>query len=62
MYFFLTVSMIAGAIRLRVDIFTAPNNATTNSNQGTVAAKATENFKENNQFQLFNNIENSNIN
>ena len=39
--------MIAGAIRLRVDIFTAPNNATTNSNQGTVAAKATENLKKN---------------
>ena len=37
----LAVSMIAGAIMLKVDIFTAPNRETTRSNHGTVAANAT---------------------
>ncbi len=35
------VSMIAGIIRARVDILTAPSRDTTKSSQGTVAATAT---------------------
>ena len=35
------VSIIAGAIKLKVDIFTDPNKATNRSSQGTVAANKT---------------------
>ena len=38
---FEAVSMMAGAIMLRVDILTAPRSATTRSSHGTVAARAT---------------------
>ena len=34
-------SMRAGAMMLKVDIFTAPNKETNKSSQGTVAARAT---------------------
>ncbi len=37
-----TISINAGAMMLNVDILTAPNNDTNRSNQGTVAARATE--------------------
>jgi len=34
--------MMAGAMTLRVDILTAPNNETKRSSQGTVTARATK--------------------
>ena len=43
----LAVSIIAGAIMLKVDIFTAPSRETTRSNHGTVAANATKWEKKN---------------
>ena len=49
----LAVSMIAGAIMLKVDIFTAPSRETTRSNQGTVAANATINVTKYVDYKLF---------
>ena len=41
------VSMMAGAIRDRVDIFTDPSRETKRSSHGTVAARATASFYRN---------------